>query len=357
MEVYSFIRGKKNKVRLENIVKISALIHDIGHGPLSHTLEKLDILSLNNLNEFVKNTYILDFLSQKIEKPTHEEFSLIYLDNLSQDQDNDFLKNESNFLMIACMIHKGFCAYIMSKENPLNEIESRFTKMFAICISSIFDVDRLDYLVRDSIMAGVYYGRVDTQRIINTLIPVIYSDGSNEKSGFAMKARMVYVLDHFLISLYSMYAMIYFHPTNKLFDEQLFHIIKRLKELKKIDNIDFSSHKKLNDTNFLSMIDEKSNGLYTSLLTRRGKKGKSVYQAYSNELIDFMKEKGWSEITECKRAMFSDYVNIWLSDFKGNFFKWNSTSIVADKLNFYKYFPKIYWDKNSFEKIVNNIKN
>ena len=174
----------------------AALLHDLGHGPLSHT-------------------------SEVIFDHNHEEWSQNLVKNYSPI--NSILKKYDNELP------KQICELFESKQlfsNPLKTL-----------ISSEIDCDRLDYLLRDSYNTGTKYGLVDLERIISGLT---FSPDGN----IAIKPKGIIAIEHFLVLRNLMYRTIYNHRINEISTWILEKIIFTIKDnFEKKIWIDNSLHK------------------------------------------------------------------------------------------------------------------
>lgn len=156
--------------------KIAILLHDIGHGPFSHSLEKNIISDIS-----------------------HEELSLFFMEVLNQEFNNN--------LDLAISI---FC----------NKYHKKF--LFQL-ISSQLDVDRLDYLRRDSFYTGVTEGIVASERIIKMLEVV--------DDNLVVESKGIYSVEKFLIARRLMYWQVYFHKTVIIAENLLISIFNRIKYL------------------------------------------------------------------------------------------------------------------------------
>ena len=172
------LRSKGQKISNHEAegAKIAILLHDIGHGPYSHSLEHS----------------IVDNIS-------HEELSLFYMNKLN----NEF----NGKLDLAIQIFKD--EYSKSYLHQL--------------VSSQLDMDRMDYLTRDSFYSGVQEGVVGADRIINML------DVVNDK--LVVESKGIYSVEKFLIARRIMYWQVYFHKTVLSAEQMLIKVLQRAKEL------------------------------------------------------------------------------------------------------------------------------
>ena len=172
------IQAKSHEITQEEAKAVSAaiLLHDIGHGPFSHALE-----------------YSI------IENITHEDISEIYMEYLN--------KQFNGKLDMAIEIYKG-------------DYKKKFLHQL---VSGQLDVDRLDYLRRDSFFSGVVEGSVSFDRIIKMLN---VADGD-----LVIEAKGIYSIEKFLIARRFMYWQVYMHKTVFAGEQLLVNILKRAKVL------------------------------------------------------------------------------------------------------------------------------
>ena len=160
----------------ENGLLIAILLHDIGHGPFSHAMEH----SLVN-------------------DVSHEEISLRFMEELNQEFNGS--------LTLAISIFKG--------EYP--------RKFMCELISSQLDMDRADYLKRDSFYTGVAEGNINSERLI-TMLNVVDDHLVVEEKG-------IYSVEKFLVARRFMYWQVYLHKTGVVAEQLLTRTLKRAKEL------------------------------------------------------------------------------------------------------------------------------
>jgi len=164
----------------EEATILAILLHDMGHGPFSHTLE----------HSFVTNI-------------SHEEISLLFME--------EFNKIFNGKLTLAIDIFK-------------NNYHKKYLHQL---VSSQLDMDRLDYLQRDSFFTGVSEGIVGFERIIKMLN--VYN---NE---IVVDAKGIYSIENFLIARRLMYWQVYLHKTVVVTEQILTKILIRAKQLYKFD--------------------------------------------------------------------------------------------------------------------------
>lgn len=152
------------------------LLHDLGHGPFSHVLEHTLVSGID-----------------------HEDISLMMMEEINRDL--------GGRLDLAISIFKD--------EYPRHFLHQ--------LISSQLDVDRLDYLCRDSFFCGVTEGSVASARILKMLNVV--------DDRLVVEAKGIYSIEKFLVARRLMYWQVYLHKTSVAAEQQLIKILSRAKEL------------------------------------------------------------------------------------------------------------------------------
>lgn len=170
------LKGMKINKEEEKSAMLAILLHDIGHGPFSHALE-----------------------STLMENWHHERLSLLLMNRLNEEYSGE--------LGMAIEMFKG--QYSRQFFNQL--------------VSSQLDVDRLDYLKRDSFFTGVSEGNINAERIISMMN---VADGE-----LVVDAKGIYSIENYLTARMLMYWQVYYHKTASLAESILVKILGRAKAL------------------------------------------------------------------------------------------------------------------------------
>lgn len=160
----------------KNALLVAILLHDIGHGPFSHAMEHSIVNGVS-----------------------HEHISMLFMEVLNKEFNND--------LTLAIKIFKG----------------EYHRKFMCQLISSQIDMDRADYLKRDSFYTGVAEGNINSERLITML------NVKNDELVIEMKG--IYSVEKFLVARRLMYWQVYLHKTSLVAEQLLIRVLKRAKEL------------------------------------------------------------------------------------------------------------------------------
>ncbi len=160
----------------EKALYIAILLHDIGHGPFSHAMEHSIVENVN-----------------------HEAISLLFMNKL-----NDEFGGQ---LTLAIQVFKG-------------EYHRKFMLQL---ISSQLDMDRMDYLKRDSFYSGVAEGNINSDRLIQMMNVV--------DDVLVIEEKGIYSVEKFLMARRLMYWQAYLHKTSLVAENMLVRVLKRAKEL------------------------------------------------------------------------------------------------------------------------------
>ena len=174
-------KGHKISNEEKEALKIAILLHDIGHGPFSHALERTLVANIS-----------------------HEDMTLIYMHKLNEEYNGK--------LSLAIKIFK-------------NEYKKKFLHQL---VSSQLDMDRLDYLKRDSFFTGVAEGNVGVDRIISML--------DIKDDNLVIEEKGIYSIEKFIIARRLMYWQVYLHKTVLSAENMLIQLLNRAKYLVRNSN-------------------------------------------------------------------------------------------------------------------------
>lgn len=190
------------------LVRISGLVHDIGHGPFSHVSEGVLSFPHEELTKYVvQKTSMHDLLSEKFD--TKEIVNIIN--------------------------GEGYLGPIISGE---------------------LDVDRMDYLLRDSHNTGVAYGIIDYERIISNL---------KLDDGLVLDIKGVQAAEGALVSRYFMYPSVYQHHTTRIVNSMFRRALKREIDSGKLNEKDIY---KYDDSDFISLFRQSEDKIVNDLMNR-----------------------------------------------------------------------------------------
>lgn len=186
--------GWDDKERL--VTLCAALLHDVGHGPYSHTFEH-------------------------IFHTDHEAITVAIITS-----------PETEVHQILNRVEAGFpekVASVITKTYPNPQVVQM--------ISSQIDADRMDYLLRDAYFTGTEYGTFDLTRILRVIRPY--------EGGIAFSMNGMHAVEDYIVSRYQMYVQVYFHASSRGMEVILAHLLHRAAELYQVDSELFQGHSQL----------------------------------------------------------------------------------------------------------------
>ncbi|WP_342252726.1 HD domain-containing protein [Spiroplasma endosymbiont of Amphibalanus improvisus] len=328
-----FLNFYKNKPRQLLITRVAGLLHDIGHGPFSHTFEI--VYKITNV------AY------------THENYSRMIIQ--SKDSNINKILKKYNFTNDEI---DQMCKMIEGNSENDNILSS--------LVSSQLDMDRLDYLLRDGYHTGVNYSNVDVEFLIDN----IKISKKNNSTFFPTKA--IYAVTSFLLARFFMHIQIYSHHVNIGFDmlfsswfQRLLDLynnnyafkykdsLKTIEPFLKKEKVNINKYIELNDFTLMSIIknftheeDWTLSYLSKCFFNRtifRNKITKSELEEYKNALLKRLdKESLKYFIIEKKSTIKKIYTN----ELKPIYFSENEKGEVLNKLDEYIKFDNFIDNKN-----------
>ncbi len=182
----------KNQLeRPRQVIRIAALVHDVGHAPFSHASEEIMPKNKSNGNKYKHEDYTQELIEKGLKSVI--EYTM---------ENNAFrIKNDE------------ISSYFDGYATPLTSL------FWKVMINSQADADRGDYLQRDSYYGGVKYGIYDRERLINTLTVGI--DPEVDTPVLGLKEEGWQVAESFIIARYRMFTQVYYHKTRRAYDKML----------------------------------------------------------------------------------------------------------------------------------------
>ncbi|SFW85018.1 HD domain-containing protein [Chitinophaga sancti] len=241
-------------------MRLAALLHDLGHGPLSHLFDEFSI-SKDKFLTIVTNDVILqkyysgfnELIENNEDKVEHEiiscAFIFILLDQLKKENTCDPNKFSPSASRIISEIDPEHVVKFIEPDFPnlpdlLDSKGNNYTLFFSRIITAFpIDADRMDYLWRDSYFSGVTYGFYDINRIFSSFLAT-KTDGpvqlTYKESGLDSMLRFIQSRSH-------LYNQVYFHKTNRAANTMLSFLTstKRNAKIKLLD--EFTTIKELMD--------------------------------------------------------------------------------------------------------------
>lgn len=198
--------------RFRALVRLGALLHDIGHGPFSHTTE----FAMPSVKELKLPS---DIVSNPSRQATHEDYTLKILLDSELTPKIEAAGKVFGFtpMHIAALIDPKLAASEDFFMETIAGTKVSFRPILQQLVSSELDADRMDYLQRDSYYAGVNYGQFDYDWLLGNLT----SHVQKGKCYLSLQHRALYSFEDFLISRYHMFLTVYFHYKSVIYDRML----------------------------------------------------------------------------------------------------------------------------------------
>lgn len=275
------------------LTRLAALVHDIGHGPLSHFFDsfapkKEDIARIISNNEKLSHlSWILNstyFKTLNGERVNHEIMSCLLFSYIwkSLGRDDDTANMVASVILgsIEGCHEKEIIQYI-----PL---------MHDILSSAPADADRMDYLERDSRSFGVNYGLYDKERLLKSFIVYVTLFNKQEVFRLGIKFSGLRAIENFIQARFQLYVQIYYHKTNRAIYMMLNEINNLLKEI----NFEFLNGPDYNQ--LLELYQELSDERFINILRGIDNKWKLDNKRINKIAENIFNRRLWKRIFEDK---------------------------------------------------------
>ena len=188
------------------IIRLAALLHDLGHSPFSHAAEEIFPINPDDRKQY-----------------SHEDYSAAILRHGLES----IIENHPHAKNIGIRA-EDVLAIFATPAPSAREL------VWKDLVSGQMDADRMDYLLRDAYHSGVQYGHYDLGRVVHTLR--LCADHETGGHYIGVEEDGIHAVEGLLIARFMMFTQLYFHKTRTIYD---YHLTETLKELLKSTNSEF----------------------------------------------------------------------------------------------------------------------
>jgi len=201
------------------ITRLAALVHDLGHGPLSHTFDAFaptpevvrKALQDPQVRALQKLESAFDVLrDRRYGKIKHEAMSCLFFAAIWRDRDPEIL-----IAVCAAILGEQVSSSVTPRLRPW------VTLAHDLIASAPADADRMDYLERDSRSLGVTYGLFDRNRVLKTLLCYLEDRFGERRYRLGLKKSGMRAIENLLQARFEMYVQVYYHKTNRAIFQML----------------------------------------------------------------------------------------------------------------------------------------
>ncbi|TGA73266.1 HD domain-containing protein [Aliivibrio fischeri] len=275
-------------------LRLAALMHDIGHGPMSHQFDSF-MCDKSEFQRYFGNDYsqIVDLIKDG-SSVEHEHISLFFVkviyDSLPEEK-----RRQINIDNVLSIIEKDYQKEILvNLDGDKIDILPLFTSIISSCP---IDADRMDYLLRDSYFSGVKCGIYDHNRLFMSMVPVF----SESTVFLAYKESGLDSIVEFINARSNLFGQVYYHKTNRSFSSMLTKVCSLAKNSKSLSPLfNFSSFeeesnsfiRQIQDFYLINSDDHFLNQQLKSIIPEIG--------IEHNIIKDIVDRKPWSKVFESK---------------------------------------------------------
>ncbi|PKP60801.1 MAG: hypothetical protein CVT88_01910 [Candidatus Altiarchaeales archaeon HGW-Altiarchaeales-1] len=266
-------KGIKNKTEWRKRLRIAALLHDIGHGPLAHLYETMLERNGITVEELFKNILMDKKIKPPKNKKIHEALTYYKIltskyireyiaDVFDKDQENELNKEVERI------------AHLSIGDSSYETKDTDFCFAYEI-IASEFDADRIEYLVRDSYFTGAKYGTLDYERLVNSgfAIRKVGKDKDSMRKLCIDEEKGLTPAESIVVARAQMYPYVYLHSTARAITAMFVRAFDRIYENYKNEEDKKNFIKKtleMKDYEFIyEMKDKDETGLIQNIMDRK----------------------------------------------------------------------------------------
>lgn len=237
---YGYDEGGLSRQR--RIIRLAALLHDLGHGPFSHAAEELLPLDPDTSTPY-----------------EHEDYSAATLQHCMGDLIENHRESSANGIHVKDVLDLF--------QTPAKAAGAVVWKSL---VAGQMDADRMDYLLRDAHHAGVQYGRYDLDRLVNTLRLCLDPETGDHHVGVSEDG--LHAVEGLLIARFMMFTQLYFHKTRTIYDYHLVECVRKL--LTKTDGVfpppaEIGNYLEWDDWRVLGLISQGTAGEHGEIIRSR----------------------------------------------------------------------------------------
>lgn len=215
------------KEGLRRGLRLAMLLHDVGHGPFSHSSEAWypRLSEVAEKNEGLLTPALKRLVERKLRDlgpkaaATHEDYSLFIMCRIARDIPEFRAEILEDVLAILGSVPSV-------DEKP--SVRERIMRLLHDLVSNEIDADRMDYLIRDSRQCGVSYGEFDHDRLLDSFAFYNRETPSGLIPTLAIKYSGLQAFEDYLLSRYQMYSQVYFHKTSVAMDAMMNYLGEHL---------------------------------------------------------------------------------------------------------------------------------
>ena len=239
--------------RMRQIVRLAVLLHDVGHAPLSHATEGC-MPPLIDLRP--------ELAAESKRQATHEDYTvhLMLRSSLRQALGENFAGDGITVGQLVALISGELGAV----RGDLSVGGIDYSPLLRQIVSGELDADRMDYLQRDSYYAGVNYGKVDAQWLLDNLGYHVVHD----RALMSLSHRAIFAFEDFLLSRFHMFVSVYYHHTSVGLDTMLAWFIEEEPDTFVLP-VDPESYVELDDVVFWSKLRASRNRWARRIVSRK----------------------------------------------------------------------------------------